>query len=172
MSTLPVMASADYLEALTNVVVNNLVNQQDWTDVKVHHKPGLPRQIISGLPPHRLYVHPDEQIAIIKAEKNRQDPVPQPPEVEWVLPTHLSEKWTLGRFAAVFDAIEALPPTASGGEQNEEELNGLEEEDNGAEWKQWRGAKRGKRIILATVQDDSTVVYYFMHDGIVKPRQN
>jgi len=26
--------------------------------------------------------------------------------------------------------------------------------------------------LLATLTDDSTVVYYIMHDGIVKPRQN
>lgn len=31
---------------------------------------------------------------------------------------------------------------------------------------------RAKRIILATVHNDSTVVYYFMHEGMVKPRQN
>ena len=29
-----------------------------------------------------------------------------------------------------------------------------------------------KRMLLATVDDDSTVVYYVVHDGIVKPRQN
>ena len=29
-----------------------------------------------------------------------------------------------------------------------------------------------KRVLLATVDDDSTVVYYIVHDGIVKPRQN
>jgi len=27
-------------------------------------------------------------------------------------------------------------------------------------------------VLLATLHDDSTVVYYVMHDGIVKPRQN
>ncbi|KAH6890300.1 tRNA-splicing endonuclease subunit Sen15 [Thelonectria olida] len=31
---------------------------------------------------------------------------------------------------------------------------------------------RAKRVLLATVHNDSTVVYYFMHEGIVKPRQN
>ena len=29
-----------------------------------------------------------------------------------------------------------------------------------------------KRLLLATLDDDSTVVYYIVHDGIVKPRQN
>ncbi len=40
------------------------------------------------------------------------------------------------------------------------------------QWRQWRTSKRGKRVLLATIQDDSTIVYYFIHDGIVKPRQN
>ncbi|EMG46893.1 SEN15 tRNA-splicing endonuclease subunit SEN15 [Candida maltosa Xu316] len=31
---------------------------------------------------------------------------------------------------------------------------------------------RPKRIILGIVNDDGTVVYYFVHDGITKPRQN
>ena len=33
----------------------------------------------------------------------------------------------------------------------------------------WRTTKR---VLLATVDNDSTVVYYIIHDGIVKPRQN
>ena len=31
---------------------------------------------------------------------------------------------------------------------------------------------RGKRIVLAMMHNDSTVVYYLMHEGMVKPRQN
>lgn len=31
---------------------------------------------------------------------------------------------------------------------------------------------RPKRITLAIVNDDGTVVYYFVHDGVTKPRQN
>lgn len=31
---------------------------------------------------------------------------------------------------------------------------------------------RPKRITMAMVNDDGTVVYYFVHDGVVKPRQN
>lgn len=33
----------------------------------------------------------------------------------------------------------------------------------------WR---QTKRVVLATLSDDSTVVYYIVHDGLVKPRQN
>lgn len=31
---------------------------------------------------------------------------------------------------------------------------------------------RPKRVTIAMVNDDGTVVYYFIHDGVVKPRQN
>ena len=72
-----------------------------------------------------------------------------PVEREWVLPTHLREKWSLRRFAEVFDAIGEVPPGGKEGKR--------------------RG---GKRVLLATVADDSTIVYYIVHDGIVKPRQN
>lgn len=31
---------------------------------------------------------------------------------------------------------------------------------------------RPKRVTIGLVNDDGTIVYYFIHDGIVKPRQN
>lgn len=33
-------------------------------------------------------------------------------------------------------------------------------------------AERPRRITLAIASDDGLVVYYFVHDGVVKPRQN
>lgn len=35
-----------------------------------------------------------------------------------------------------------------------------------------RVAPRPKRITMAAVNDDGTVVFYFVHDGVIKPRQN
>lgn len=72
---------------------------------------------------------------------------------EWVLPTHLREKWTLKGFAGVFDGL---------GEGELGEIGGLDR----------RNGRGLKRVLLAVVGDDSTIVYYIMHDGIVKPRQN
>jgi len=139
---------------------------------------------LSGLPPRRLYIHPDEQIDLLHTEttrkekeiKTRQDGEGMPgslPETnsiqiglmdvqlerEWVLPTHLRENWSLAHFAEVFDGIGIVPPldAEEGGAQVEQFVN------------RWRNTKR---MVLATLQDDSTVVYYIVHDGIVKPRQN
>lgn len=155
--------TSTHLEALTKLVLNNLDNQQDWTNTAAHNEPTWPRPLISGLPPRRMYVHPDEQIATIKAEKSLGKAIVQEPEHEWVLPVHLSEKMSLKAFAAVFDAIDALPPAAKAHEYLK---------DDCPEWRTWRGVKRGKRVLMAIVHDDSTIVYYMMHDGIVKPRQN
>lgn len=86
-------------------------------------------------------------------------------EREWVLPTRLREKWTLRRFGEVFDGVAEEPP-------GNEEMTGAGEDGEG-EGEKVKGKRRGgKRVLLATVGDDSTVVYYIVHDGIVKPRQN
>ncbi|KAF7902063.1 uncharacterized protein EAF01_007361 [Botrytis porri] len=161
-----------YLHHLATTILQNLQLQHDWTSLKIHtHSPltsrSLPRPLISGLPPRRAYIHPDEQVAILKAEHSSGETIAQFPEREWVLPTHLEEKWSLARFAEVFDAVGTVPP-GSGAEGRED----AEEDGKEIVGGKWQGENRQKRILLATVHDDSTIVYYIMHDGIVKPRQN
>ncbi|KAF2139416.1 uncharacterized protein K452DRAFT_289974 [Aplosporella prunicola CBS 121167] len=122
--------------------------------------------MLSGLPPRRLYTHPDEQVALLKA--GVAEPAPQR---EWVLPTQLREAWTLGRMADVFAGVCVVPePIGAGigkeGEGKEWEWKDAEEEEHERKW------RTAKRVLLAVVEDDSTVVYYLVHDGLVKPRQN
>lgn len=160
------------LHSLALQILHNLQYQHYWTDLKVHtHSPltkePLPRPLVSGLPPQRLYVHPDEQVELLK-NADRQRKVDQAageksglevkaqPEYEWVLPTRLNEQWTLRRFAQVFDDISMLPPKTSTIAQD-------------LPANPWRTTKR---VVLATVDTDSAVVYYIVHDGVVKPRQN
>src|SRR5690242_10096392 len=160
------------LHSLALQILHNLQYQHYWTDLKVHtHSPltkePLSRPLISGLPPHRLYVHPDEQVELLKnADRQRKAAkdageksgleVKAQPEHEWVLPTRLNEQWTLRRLAEVFDDISMVPPQTSA-TASEAAAN------------PWRTTKR---VVLATVDTDSTVVYYIVHDGVVKPRQN
>ena len=118
----------------------------------------------------RLYVHPDEQIALLQKQKDAgKTGMPElRSEREWVLPSHLREKWSLKRFAEVFDDITMVPTTGRGTllfEEDREQVEAEEEEEEN----EWR---KTKRLLLATLDDDSTVVYYIVHDGIVKPRQN
>lgn len=129
---------------LAMTVLQNLRLQHDWSDLQLLNNPGAYRPLIRGLPPKRLYLHPDDQIAALVHEEATGEKVIHEPEYEWVLSTHLNEKWSLAKFASVFDSI-----------VNENSEN-----------------SRPKRIVLATVHNDSTVVYYIMHEGMVKPRQN
>jgi tRNA-splicing endonuclease subunit Sen15 len=155
-----------HLQHLASSILHNLQFQHDWTSLVIHTHSSitnlpLPRPILSGLPPKRLYIHHDEQAEIIKAEPEAEKSVEQHTEQEWVLPTKVGEKWTLCRLAAVFDALDVVPRT-----------DGDPHEDVKSFGQKWRGRNRHKRLLLATLHDDSTAVYYIMHDGIVKPRQN
>lgn len=178
----------------------------------------FPRPLITGIPPQRIYIHPDEQIELLKKENEKKKRRSKATdnggtdsggnegpdgdkamrsEREWVLPTHLREKWSLKKFGEVFDAIksadahtlhdedkaengdgggDAPPPqhqlarkNGSAQGNHKDKLATKEVDDKEILSKKERATKR---ILLATVSDDSTVVYYIVHDGIVKPRQN
>jgi len=151
---------------LTKIVLENLRDQHDWTLLDFHPAPpkdsaAPPRQLISGLPPRRIYMHPDEQVQTLRIEQGGGSSPAQPPEFEWVLPVFLVDKWSLGSLAAVFDSIAALPRIDSPGEHL-----------HAHSCSEWRSAKRHKRLLLAIVHSDSAITYYLVHDGIVKPRQN
>lgn len=78
---------------------------------------------------------------------------------EWVLPVDIREKWSLRKSAEVFDS---LPEGFWGMEKAKLRAGNGEGETK----------SRGKRVLFAVCAEDSTVVYYVMHEGIVKPRQN
>lgn len=157
--------SAQHVLALQ--VQYDLQYQHDWTSIDIHMHSGLssssdapllPRPLLSGLPAHHVYVHPDDQVDMLKQRLTEKD---VPVEREWVLPTHLREKWSLRRFAEVFDAIDDTPPASKA------------PDDSAAERDRYQSKRqRRKRLLMAVVNDDSTIVYYIIHDGIVKPRQN
>lgn len=156
---------------LAHQISYNLEHQHDWASLRVVTQDpsatqAFPRPLICGTPPRPLYIHPDLQVEILKAEHAGGVSLPLAAEPEWVLPTHISESWSLKAFAEIFDAIGTLPPVET------EEATGAEVRPIHQVGQQWRGANRQKRLLLATLQDDSTIVYYVMHDGIVKPRQN
>ncbi|KAF2006137.1 hypothetical protein P154DRAFT_254280 [Amniculicola lignicola CBS 123094] len=171
------LQSHSHLPASTTLALqiqHNLQYQHAWTDVRVHsHSPvtnePLVRPLLSGLPPKRLYVHPDEQIDLLKEAQRQRTAAKQAggksdtldvkaqPEREWVLPARLVEKWTLHRLSDIFDAITTVPPESATPNVEDSAAN------------PWRTTKR---VVLATADTDSTVVFYIVHDGVVKPRQN
>lgn len=184
-----------YLYHLALQVRQNLQYEHRWSHLNIHlispiTKEPLPRLLISGLPPKRLYIHPDEQVELLKAESERKKKAKQQrvldaesksvapeedsyasPELEWVLPTHLREKWSLRRMAEVFDGISLVPPDLDAESKSKQTSDSFATHSAGfdSQPNKWRSTKR---VLLATLSDDSTVVYYIVHDGLVKPRQN
>ncbi|KAF2424408.1 hypothetical protein EJ08DRAFT_415461 [Tothia fuscella] len=164
----------EHYHELALQILHNLEHQHRWTNLTIHtHSPvaqkPLPRPLISGLPTKRFYIHPDEQIALLEAESAQNKAAeaigtaPEAvaalvPEREWVLPHHRMEKWTLRKLAEIMDSVTLVPPAMTVDEKARKEVKN-----------KWRTTKR---VLLATLQDDSTVVYYIIHDGVVKPRQN
>ncbi|KAH9832388.1 Sen15 protein [Teratosphaeria destructans] len=193
------------LHHLALQIAHNLRFQHEWSEIRLHYHfqegsadAGGSRPVISGLPPKRLYVHPDEQIELLQKQHDAgkagwPDVVT---EREWVLPSHLREPWTLRRFAQVFDRLSTIPPDLTGGppmldaerlewspqpgtpgagggpvSQGSNLSGAASAGRQGGEQNPWR-LSQPKRMLLGTLDDDSTVVYYIVHDGIVKPRQN
>ena len=186
-------------------VLHNLQHQHRWKQLKLPtHSPIAPyarmvRPLLSGMPPRRLYVHPDEQLEYIRREDERkkkrkeeakqkatnldavfaptsteddediddEDAISPEPVREWVLPTHLRETWSLRKMATVFDAVCNVPPEPD--PSDDALLAGNPSEAKIEEPDEWR---QTKRLLFATLDDDSTITYYIVHDGIVKPRQN
>lgn len=168
------VAYSDSHHNLALQIAHNLRYQHLWTDVRLHttsttNAADLSRPLLSGIPPTRLYLHPDEQIELLQKQKEAgKSGMPElEPQREWVLPSHLREKWTLRKFGETFDTIGTVPKGKDGQELFPDESAAPNRTDANA----WR-EKLPKRLLLATLDDDSTVVYYIVHDGIVKPRQN
>ena len=132
-----------HLVNLAKTIVYNLEHEHNWTSVHIHFSlplnpsQALPRPLISGLPRSRIYIHPDEQVENLIKEK-RGEEVDDTIEREWVLPSHLTEKWSLRRFAECFDAVTEAPPVGD---------DGIETDQQNSSSKR-RG---GKRMLLATL---------------------
>jgi tRNA-splicing endonuclease subunit Sen15, fungi type len=194
--------------ALALQVLHNLQYQHEWTALQVHARSPLPpfaplpRPLLSGMPPRRLYIHPDEQIELLKEAKKRQKSIASSaaeksgtsststaaqdaskakldvqamPEREWVLPARLKETWSLKKMSEVFDCLNLVPPPP--GRETDDAADGIAQASsshgNSAEDEEAHNKWRTtKRVLMAIVDDDSTIVYYIVHDGIVKPRQN
>lgn len=93
---------------------------------------------------------------------------------EWVLPASTGEKWTLKRFAWVFDGLSERDPvrvpTKTTGNGEEADATTIATSYQ-FEWKD------AKRVVLAMLANngmggDGTVTYYIMQEGEVKPRQH
>ncbi|KAI5792404.1 tRNA-splicing endonuclease subunit Sen15 [Peziza echinospora] len=169
-------AHADHIIDLANIVLKNLQHQADWSETILHTSPAFPRPLISGVPPEAIYVDPDTAGKANETEKDDGTAdADQKIDREWVLPVGLREKWTVRQWAEIFDSIPAEPPVSEavdGANAVEVEERVQLDQLDGVPVLQSNTGKRKKRLVMAIVSGDSTVVYYIVHDGIVKPRQN
>lgn len=192
LTTLISQTSSDPVSALTTQVLHNLQHQHLWTSLDTHQllrdpfenpaaASSSPTTLISGVPPHRVYTHPDEQLYLLELGLREHD---LPPERMLVLPTTQGQSWTLRKMAAVFDSLPTLEQPVSsdgsGGEETTEETEKkkaklakyFERKQQAIQSKEWGE----KRLLFAMVDrlvgGDGTVVYYVFQEGIVKPRQN
>ncbi|PLB46768.1 hypothetical protein P170DRAFT_428058 [Aspergillus steynii IBT 23096] len=195
-SLIAASASPNPLSASTIQILHNLQHQHLWTSLKAHDIP-IPSStpstadeasstlfLISGIPPHHVYIHPDEQLYMLQ-KGLREDDV----ELErmFVLPTVHGQSWTLRKLAAVFDSLpdtaeeEALGSSVDDGEERAGSEDGEKAAKLAAYYEYRQKARQTgewgtKRLLLAMVDrsmgGDGTVVYYVVHEGAVKPRQN
>lgn len=140
---------------LSQTVKLNLQNQHLWTDLTPHTSPTLPRPLLSGVPPAPIYTDPDTDPDAPKTEEEMR-------QVEWVLPLDLRETLSVKTMSEVFDSLES--------KQWGRKKGGLVDGNDGKVREE--GEWRGKRVFLGIVSEDSAVVYYLIHEGVVKPRQN
>jgi hypothetical protein len=182
-------ASTNPQAATTLQILHNLQHQHLWTSLQIHPSPSNgtssePQEscppLISGIPPNRVYTHPDEQLYMLEQGLREDD---LRPERLVVIPTAQGQNWSLRRMAAVFDALddittgaddeadlETRPPVEGDKAQKLEEYYQRREKANATlEW-------GSKRVLLGMVNKgmggDGTVVYYIVQEGEVKPRQN
>ncbi|KAL4974434.1 hypothetical protein BDW66DRAFT_87544 [Aspergillus desertorum] len=180
------------LAATTHQILHNLQHQHLWTSLRIHDMVAkFPIPLISGIPPHRVYTHPDEQLYMVERGLREEDV-----ELDrmFVVPTVQGQSWSLEKMAAVFDA---LPDPAQEEGETEAGIDAKAEAEEKAwgdgdgaadktarlaEYYEYRAKARrtsewgSKRLLLAMIDKgmggEGTVVYYVVQEGTVKPRQN
>ncbi|KAJ5444189.1 uncharacterized protein N7458_008061 [Penicillium daleae] len=188
-------ASGNPLAATTIQILHNLQHQHLWTFLQIHDisttsnatDPNTPDSIafndpqtlISGIPPHRVYTHPDEQLYMLDKGIAEDD---LRPERLFVIPTAQGQKWSLRRMAAAFDSLAALEVS-----ENEEAVSSnesvdpekakkldeyYERKERARETKEWGTRRALLAMTNRGMGGEGTVVYYVVQEGDVKPRQN
>ncbi|EDK43659.1 hypothetical protein LELG_01838 [Lodderomyces elongisporus NRRL YB-4239] len=164
----------------------NLIHYNLWTEVTLHND-----HIVSGLPPQEL-VPTDDDV------DDDDDVVDKNKRREWVVCKRLlNTKLSVEEINTWFEEIKDItqregdlktPINESLNSQSKEDktdkepiisnqtdLTTTKTTNTPNKWtriKNINGKDRVGRITIAMINDDGTIVYYFIHDGITKPRQN
>ena len=167
------MTSLPFKSTHTDQVRLNLIHYNLWTKVEVHND-----YILSGLPPTKLVSTDNES------------------KREWIVCKRLDKESRL-KVKEINSWFEEIKQFTSGkgdqevdndtddgstknGKSNDDKSPSLNEpfpvDNDNPIWKPIDKTMNGKgrvgRLTIALINDDGTIVYYFIHDGITKPRQN
>ncbi|ODV62273.1 Sen15p ASCRUDRAFT_74692 [Ascoidea rubescens DSM 1968] len=141
----------EVMSVLSNQVKQNLVYYNLWSNAK--EVPIVVSDskcfVLKALPPSDFSSSSSDSLnfkfsKLQEAEKDSSVGSDGREEYEYILPVDMDDKITMKFLDDCFEQIKISERIAS----------------------------RPNRIILGMVNDDSTIVYYFVHDGIAKPRKN
>lgn len=168
----------------------NLLYMNSWTNVQIYNSTLGQLEIgtssvdscesilfLTGFPPHSLHPQPATSLNIEPSNGNNNE---RPAALEFVFPVCIgSQDLTMQQIDSIFSSIGQTRV-----ELNDQKIQGSSEEIQESQPRQenQKNTKtidslpllfgRPARIILAIVSDDGTIVYYFVHDGLVKPKKN
>ncbi|EEQ42781.1 conserved hypothetical protein [Candida albicans WO-1] len=160
--------SSPFETSIIDQVRLNLIHYNYWNNVTIHSHEDL--EFLSGCPPEPLI--PSDNVTattILKSLNNPNKSEIQTKDNDGVdnidelskTETDLDLEWIIPR-RLIYNSSQ----TQDQSKLSVKEIN------------QWFKiikttiGYRPKRIIIAIINDDGTIVYYFIHDGITKPRQN
>ncbi|CDK24402.1 unnamed protein product [Kuraishia capsulata CBS 1993] len=128
--------------SLMEIIAQNLVHFHLWTSIQT-----FPKSSAKGTPHGVVRGVPPKKLSETtsisstgETESSTTDKPDGDTSEEWVLPLSISDKLTVENIEQIFESIRSV------------------------------GSYRPKRIIAGLLDDDGSVVYYFIHDGLVKPR--
>ena len=134
-------------ELMEAMVLDSLVHFHSWTNVRIGEKSlkweGGNIRLLSGTPPHRLSNDDNDTIALGSSSGNVDSTTTTDSAIEYILPVSMTQYKNEHITLECMDLI----------------------------FERLCDAKT-KRLVLAIINDDGTIVFYFIYKGIHKPRKN
>ncbi|CAK9438356.1 uncharacterized protein LODBEIA_P25800 [Lodderomyces beijingensis] len=170
----------EFTTILSDQVKLNLIHYNLWTQVQVHND-----HILSGFPPQKLAsTDPEnktEWIAckrLLNTKLSVQEINSWFEEIKAITSAKDGESSAKSRSDKVEDASERLKSldlqnmTETDAKVTNGGVSSTDQDPRWAKMENVNGKGRVDRVTVALVNDDGTIVYYFIYDGITKPRQN
>ena len=185
------MTTLPFTSSTIDQVRLNLIHYNLWTQVEVHNN-----YILSGLPPSKLVsTDPDskhEWIVCKRLNEHRKLKVREINSWFEEIKEYKKDGSEDGTSGDVDEPDSCTETSMQNSNINDAQQNEVENqlpcisvqkesisEDNHSSTSIWKpidntmnGKGRVRRLTIALINDDGTIVYYFIHDGITKPRQH